>query len=152
MAFELVERFDAFQDNPWPIIYKEIDEKFPGSKFILLERDPQSWIKSQIKHFGQSETPMRKWIYGQGSPVGNEAIYLERFKRHNEEVVFHFRHRPKDLLVMNLSDGDGWHKLCGFLEEDAPACEFPHSNKASDREVNSKLRLLKKTLVRCFDS
>ncbi len=28
MGFELVDQFDAFQDNLWPIIYKELDEKF----------------------------------------------------------------------------------------------------------------------------
>ena len=38
MAFELANKFDAFQDNPWPILYKELDRKFPGSKFILTLR------------------------------------------------------------------------------------------------------------------
>jgi hypothetical protein len=33
-AFKLANRFDAFQDNPWPILYKELGRKFPGSKFI----------------------------------------------------------------------------------------------------------------------
>jgi len=27
MADDLVKRYDAFQDNPWPIIYKELDAK-----------------------------------------------------------------------------------------------------------------------------
>ena len=56
MAFELVGQYDAFQDNPWPIIFKELDEKFPGSKFILTLRDSKSWRHSQVKHFGQKET------------------------------------------------------------------------------------------------
>ena len=56
MAYDLVENYDAFQDNPWPILYKELDAKFPGSKFVLTLRSPESWIKSQLKHFGSSET------------------------------------------------------------------------------------------------
>lgn len=58
MAYSLAEDFDAFQDNPWPILYKELDARFQGSKFILTLRSPGSWIKSQVNHFGKMETPM----------------------------------------------------------------------------------------------
>lgn len=134
MAYDLVEKYDAFQDNPWPIIYKELDAKYPGSKFIMLLRNPESWIKSQVKHFGRRETPMRKWIYGVGCPEGNEDIYLKRFEDHNREVLDYFMNRPQDFLIMNLAEGDGWEKLCPFLGSDIPNIEFPHANKASDRE------------------
>ena len=42
MAYTLVEQYDAFQDNPWPIIYKEIDKRYPESKFILTLRDSKN--------------------------------------------------------------------------------------------------------------
>jgi len=124
----------AFQDNPWPIIYKELDKKFPGSKFILLLRDSQSWIKSQVRHFGVKETPMRKWIYGVGCPKGNEEIYVKRFDDHNREVLAYFKDRPNELLVLDLPNGDGWEKLCPFLGKDVPRGPFPHANKAESRE------------------
>jgi len=50
-AFELVNRFDAFQDNPWPLLYKTLDENFEGSKFILTRRDDEKWIKSVVNYF-----------------------------------------------------------------------------------------------------
>jgi len=131
MAYDLAEDYDAFQDNPWPILYKELDAKFPDSKFILTLRSPESWIKSQVNHFGKKETPMRKWIYGVGCPEGNEDIYLTRFRRHNEDVMQYFKDRPRDLLVLDLPKGDGWEKLCPFLGVDIPANSFPHANKAS---------------------
>lgn len=134
MAYGLVDQYDAFQDNPWPIIYKELDARYPGSKFILTLRDPESWIKSQLKHFGSNETPMRKWIYGVGCPEGNERIYIKRFEDHNKEVVGYFKDRPQDLLVLDLAKGDGWGKLCPYLEVDIPNTLFPHANKGSDRE------------------
>ena len=34
-ALELAEQYDAFQDFPWPLIFKEPDEQYPNSKFIL---------------------------------------------------------------------------------------------------------------------
>ncbi|MBV1921598.1 MAG: hypothetical protein KUG73_13045 [Pseudomonadales bacterium] len=134
LAYDLVEEYDAFQDNPWPIIYKELDIKYPNSKFILILRDTESWIKSQIRHFGTQETPMRKWIYGAGCPIGNEEVYIKRFEDHNRDVQRYFANRPHDLLVMDLSSGDGWGKLCPFLGADIPKIEFPHANKAIDRE------------------
>ncbi|MDP5018647.1 hypothetical protein FJR11_21910 [Anabaena sp. UHCC 0187] len=134
MAYALVEQYDAFQDNPWPIIYKELDTKYPGSKFILTLRDSKSWIRSQVRHFGVQETPMRKWIYGVGCPKGNEEIYVNRFENHNKEVLAYFKERPSDLLILNLAKGDGWERLCPFLEKEIPNEPFPHANKAEDRE------------------
>ncbi len=148
MAFQLAEKYDAFQDNPWPIIYKELDEQYPGSKFILMLRDPESWIKSQVKHFHRRETPMRKWIYGAGCPEGNEDVYIKRFKDHNKEVVNYFKNRPQDLLVMDLAEGDGWDKLCTFLGVDIPKIAFPHANKASARERKEMLRKAKNLFSR----
>lgn len=148
MALELTAQFDAFQDNPWPILYKELDDHFPNSQFILTLREPNSWIKSQVSHFGSSETPMRQWIYGVGAPQGNEAVYLKRYEQHNEAVLNHFKNRPQDLLVLNLADGDGWEKLCPFLGVAIPKSAFPHSNKASDREKKGLSRFLHKLKLR----
>lgn len=134
MAYELIEKYDAFQDNPWPILYKEIDEKYPKSKFILLLRNKDAWIKSVVNHFGQKETPMRKWIYGVGNPEGNEEIYIKRFEQHNADILDYFKNRPNDLLVMEFAKGDGWEKLCPFLGVKIPQIPFPHVNKAIERE------------------
>lgn len=137
MAFRLVRKFDAFQDNPWPIIYKELDRKYPGSKFILTVRDTRSWMDSQIKHFGHRETEMRKWIYGVGCPQGNEEIYARRYDEHNRDVLRYFEGRPGDLLVLDLAQGDGWEKLCPFLGKPIPGSPFPHANKAADRDKST---------------
>jgi len=134
MAEALVKQYEAFQDNPWPVIFKEIDTKYPKSKFILTLRDSETWIDSQVKHFGINETPMRKWIYGSGCPKGNEEIYVKRFEEHNKEVKQYFKNRPTDLLLLELAKGDGWEKLCPFLGKSIPNESFPHANTASDRK------------------
>lgn len=134
MAYGLVEKYDAFQDNPWPIIYRELDEKYPGSKFIMTLRSSESWIRSQVKHFGRKESAMRQWIYGVGCPEGNEDIYVRVFEDHNKDVLAYFKGRSKDLLVLDLANGEGWEKLCPFLGVPIRSSPFPHANKASDRE------------------
>ncbi|WP_172824553.1 sulfotransferase family protein [Vreelandella subglaciescola] len=135
MCKQLVNDYDAFQDNPWPLFYREMDEMFPGSKFILTLRDEQSWMRSQLTHFGANETPMRRWIYGVGCPLGNEETYLEIYRQHYDSVRKYFSNRPNDLLEMDLSNDDGWEELCEFLEHDIPDSVFPHVNKAVDRET-----------------
>jgi len=77
---------------------------------------------------------MREWIYGEGDPTGNETLYVSRYERHNREVLEYFKGRTTDLLVLRLTEGDGWAKLCPFLEQEVPHVPFPVRNKASDRE------------------
>ena len=96
IAFPLLDRFDAFGDNPWPILFRELDERRPGSRFVLTTRPTDEWLGSVTRYFGARSTPMREWIYGAGSPLGNESRYRERYERHHAEVLEHFRDRPGD--------------------------------------------------------
>ncbi|MDZ7628842.1 MAG: sulfotransferase [Parvularculaceae bacterium] len=131
--------FDAAQDMPWPIFFRELDEAFPGSKFILTVRDPESWFASIEGHFGANEGEMQAFVYGRdaAAPAGNKARYLETLRRHEAAVRAHFAGRPDDLLVMNLEAGDGWPELCAFLGASPPADPFPARNKAADRKTLS---------------
>jgi hypothetical protein len=130
---------DAAQDMPWPIFFRELDEAFPGSKFILTVRDPESWFASIEGHFGAHEGEMQAFVYGRdaAAPAGNKARYLETLAAHEAAVRAHFADRPNDLLVMNLEAGDGWRELCAFLGAAVPDEPFPARNKAGDRKTLS---------------
>ena len=129
MALDIALQFDAFNDNPWSVLFRELDGAFPGSRFILTLRSADSWIASVVRHFGDERTPMREWIYGpgRGSPRGNECAYLDRYRRHNADVIAYFS-RGECLLTMNIIAGDGWKGLCDFLELPVPDQPFPHVN------------------------
>ncbi len=142
-ALRIAREWDAVQDNPWPIVYQDLDHAFPGSKFILTTRETDDWFTSVAKHFGGKSTPMREWIYGVGDPLDNEAIYKRRFEEHNTEVVKYFENRPSDLLVLPITNGVGWAPLCDFLGVEEPASLFPHSNSHRDRRID-------KTIMRRF--
>jgi hypothetical protein len=147
-ALKLVEEYDAFQDNPWPLLYKELDFRYPNSKFILTLRDERKWIKSVVNHFGKKHTMMREWLYGIGFPEGNEHIYLDRYRKHNQEVLEYFQDRSDNLLVVSWEQGDGWKELCSFLGKPLPDMPFPHVNKGKyttkfERMVNSIRQNLK---------
>jgi hypothetical protein len=133
LALSLIPRYDAFQDNPWPLLYREIDEWVPGARFILTVRPADAWFRSVVDHFGSTSTPMREWIYdGVGSPAGNEAHYIERYERHNADVIAYFADRPDDLLVMDITAGDGWDLLCPFLGVEVPEAAFPMMNSKDE--------------------
>lgn len=134
LCLRVARNYDAFQDNPWPILYKEMDAHFPGSKFILTLRDTGEWLQSAKSHFGRRTTPMRNWIYGvNDGPKGNEAIYRERYERHNREVMEYFVSRRQDLLILRITEGGGWEELCAFLEKPVPESPFPHVNTRGKR-------------------
>lgn len=133
MAAALTKKFDAFQDNPWPIIYRWCHENYPDAKFILTVRDPERWYQSQ-GNFGENVTPMRKWIYGKnaGAPAGNREIYLARYNAHNAEVREYFRGNP-NFVEMDVTAGDGWEKLCALVGKPIPDVPFPHANPTRAR-------------------
>lgn len=129
VAFAQIPKFDAFQDNPWPILFRELDQRCPGSKFILTRRDPDSWIASVIKHFASTHHPMQEWIYGVGYPLGNEQIFLDQYHEHNRAVLEYFVDRPSDLLVLDIESDLLWVDIAEFLQAKPPNVPFPHANK-----------------------
>jgi hypothetical protein len=128
-AINLAKDYEAFQDVPWAALFKDLDQAYPNSKFILTIREEQKWLQSARKHFGEQYSAMRKWLYGEGVLIGNEERYLERYRRHNQDVQAYFQNRKDDLLIMSWQAGDGWEKLCAYLELPIPENSFPHANK-----------------------
>lgn len=147
-AFNLVEKYDAFIGHPWTVIFRELDEKYPGSKFILTLRPTDKWIASITRHFGRETTHMRTWVYGAGCPVGNEQRYISRYEQHARDVIEHFKNRPGDLLIMYLEEGDGWGKLCPFLDKPFPDAGFPFENRVNERE--ERLRIKRNPVLRIY--
>jgi len=72
---------------------------------------------------------IRRILYGLPFPDVAEAELIDRYERHNREVVEYFRDRPQSLLVIDWEKDDGWVELCGFLGRDVPHEPFPHINK-----------------------
>jgi hypothetical protein len=128
---EMVDQYDAFEDNPWPVLYKKLDQRYPASKFILTLREERKWIRSVSNHFGHTPSSMLEYIYGYPFPEGHEEIYLKIYRQHNQEVMAYFRERPGDLLILDLEKGDSWEKLSAFLGKTTPPIPFPHANKGA---------------------
>jgi hypothetical protein len=138
---ELSPHYDAFQDMPWPILYEWLDKEYRNSKFVLTVRPKKEWINSVCKHFGNRFIKRHKWIYGKGDPIGNQKKYLKKYENHNKEVVDYFEGRiGDDLLIMEITSGDGWDKLCPFLGDSVPFAPFPKSNMSHEKWQRTSIR------------
>jgi len=137
----MLKNYDAVEDTPWYMIYKELDKLIPNSKFILTIRDEESWYLSVKKHIGDLRSANHEWIYGRGKglPKDNKKNTIKVYNKHNKKVMEYFENRPKDLLVLDFTKGDGWEKICPFLNKEIPKTPFPHYNKTSKNKRKNEM-------------
>ena len=132
------EKYDAFQDGPWHgCDFRVLDQNFPGSKFILLERDDNSWIGSLERHESpalnvnniNTDWLQDRWVTDRDAYI-NEMIAFKREKY--DRIKEYFKDRPGDLLILNIFEEDNpYVRLCDFLNiEHIPSRSFPHANKS----------------------
>ncbi|KAF8498877.1 hypothetical protein BU17DRAFT_59255, partial [Hysterangium stoloniferum] len=139
----ILQGYHAVLDQPPALFPGELYAAYPDAKFILTTRDPDKWATSAQKTIfaaiellrqiePEDRTPIqelfRTWhrdhllkkFYGQDAFTNPKRIILE----HNEKVK-RIVHEEK-LLVYEV--GEGWTRLCQFLEVDAPSVPFPRLN------------------------
>lgn len=136
-----VDEFDALVDSPIPLHYKYLNEKYSNSKFILTIRDEESWINSVKKaskrfmwHNLKPNGRCGPEVYEMHIKLFNCTGFDEHkmrngYRKFNEEVINYFKDN-NNLLIYNLCDGEGWFKLCKFLNKDIPNIKFPDRNKS----------------------
>lgn len=128
----LVEAYDFLSDLPISMLYRELDETYPGSLFILTTRPVDSWVKSAIMEInkGVEQAGMLPSIvrFAYGTADIDEPILRQRYIQHQNEVLDYFADRP-DLLVIDLTEADPWQGLCAFLGLPVPDIPFPWLNK-----------------------
>lgn len=144
IALSAAEDWDAAKDTPWPLLYRDLDIRFPGSKFIHVTRSPESWIKSVVMDFGGYPNALHKLIYGSAFPVGNEQAWLDRYMRHNQDVADYFRNRPEDYLHIRLEEGISFDVICPFLNESL----IKRGNPKANTRFQKKLKMAWWRLIR----
>lgn len=136
-ALKIAAGVDAAKDTPWPLLYRELDAAFPGSKFIHVTRSTDAWLKSAVKDFRAYPNAIHRLIYGSDGPLGHETVWTERYERHNEEVAAHFADRPGDYLHIRLEDGVTYEKVCPFLGEPLVGTGAPKANTYARKRLKT---------------
>jgi hypothetical protein len=113
-----MESFDSFEDWPWPLMYREIDERYPDAQFVLtMRRSPEVWYRS-LCQMAVRMGPLRdyeKHIYGYAMPQGRKQQHMDFYNRHNQQVIDYFADRPGKLLQLCWDDGGDARQLASFL-------------------------------------
>jgi hypothetical protein len=127
------EMYDAFTDNPYFHIWRQIYGMFPEAKYILTLRDEDRWIASCVKFYRNRRIrPMRVWMFGpHANPSRDEAsrqAWLEAYRAHNAAVRAHFASHPQQYLEIDPTREPGWDRLCEFLGAPLPDAPWPHAN------------------------
>jgi hypothetical protein len=132
-----LERFYAACDLPIPLLYKQLDKAYPGSKFVLTIRDEYKWLESVRKLWDHRYNQTRWcWDVYPISHTLHHALYgrtdfdaytmLATYRRHNLEVMRYFYNMGrKRLLVMDMEQGHGWDQLCSFVGIETPDVPYP---------------------------
>lgn len=133
-----ISHYDAFSD--WDhdetshLIFKVFDQQYPNSKFILNTRNLEGWLNSRENHVLRNQKLYSRRFNSKQFNKKNAWLKIDRvswaahYKRHHQEVYEYFNGRESDLLVFDVTQGDGWDKLCKFLEAELPKVTFPKAN------------------------
>ncbi|KAF8520136.1 hypothetical protein BU17DRAFT_89109 [Hysterangium stoloniferum] len=150
--------YHAVLDQPAALFPGELYAAYPDAKFILTTRDPDKWVTSVqttiftavelLQHMEpEDRTPLQEFFviwhrdhvlkkfHGHDAFTNPKPIILE----HNENVK---RIVPEEKLLV-YEVGEGWTKLCQFLEVDAPSVPFPRLND-SESFTNVVIKGLRK--------
>jgi hypothetical protein len=128
-ATDYLAGYDAATDLPLAVFYPQLDERYPGSKFVLTVRELDSWLESAERHFAvapASEFGRQVRLATYGITGFDAGRFRHVYETHLGNVDWHFRHRPDALLTLDIVGGEGWAKLCPFLGRSEPYTVFPH--------------------------
>lgn len=139
--------FTAFADTPVWCDYPALDRRFPGSYFIYLDRDLESWLDSVENSeltaaFDADMARMRGGVEVTAEGRMNQRCYHEvfqsdRYRRagfraaflnHRAAATAFMQSRPGRSLILPLGDPDSWPKLVNLLAGAFPMT-FPQENR-----------------------
>ena len=137
---------DVISDAPCFSDFKQLDQLFPHSTFIYLEREITSWVPS-IQRLLSKMAPHLEAKAGHFSPVLKRSFMdtfntdctqllsdehlINCYQQHQQGVKDYFRGRT-DLLSIDLSKKESFQQLCDFLSLPFISGQiFPHLNKGT---------------------
>ena len=145
-----IDEYDCYLDYPIyePTIFSHIVMEYPDAKYISLTKNLDDYVDSalraKIRDIKNGNKNTWNWL-----GVGDEEVF-KNYPDHQREWVkgrTNFKHKSnlkhlsnfgntKNILHMNIcDDGDGWKKLCKFLNKEIPNIDFPHINRNKIEEL-----------------
>lgn len=124
LFFGLDSKYRAFSHFNGEKYYELLYHQYPNSKFIFTDRDKEDYIKSESWRHNEYKTDFLLYF-----DTEEKAIDILN-KKYNKkyEILKFFEDKSENFLKINICDGDGWEKLCPFLNFRTLNIPFPFLN------------------------
>jgi hypothetical protein len=120
-------------DTPIFCDYQQLDQQYENAKFIYLTRDLSLWLPSikqllqrmatnLLRTDGGFNPTIKRCYQNVFSPFTEENISQDSFltqcyQKHHQEILSYFKHRPQDLLIIDVSEKNSYCALVEFLKQ-----------------------------------
>lgn len=120
----VLNKHDAAADVPIPVLYRQLQDRFPEAKWILILRNPEDWVRSIRERIGDRELrPFERvqyWHYFPARPAHladmTDVELISMYNRHTEEVIGFSRSLGSEKLgVFELYDPRSGSAIAAFL-------------------------------------
>lgn len=130
--YEIARKANNISDSPWCLMYRQLEAWWPDAYFILTVRKGSGhWYQSVMRHIatrGMSALNFKN-VFNMEIGKINPTRLKDFYEHHNQRVWEYFDDNPK-YMELCWEDGDGWEKLCSFLNKPIPKKKFPWENKS----------------------
>ena len=113
-------KIDSADDFPLNLLFREIKDINPDLNVIHTYTSSSAlWIARQKTLALRAPTKRLRianlYLYGKSSPFGNEKIFINRYEKHNKEVLTYFNGH-KNFIDIDISDASQHTKLKNWLD------------------------------------
>lgn len=117
---EQISKFDACTEVRFD--YRVLCETYPQSKFIFTTRDISSWLTSCKAHHHKRKPD---W-----NPFWNDPDQWIDYYYQRHNMLADMIRDGLQILIFNVTAGDGWPQLCDYLDIGVPNRQYPHENSS----------------------
>jgi len=126
----IVDNHNICSDDPMPIIYQELHEKYPDAKFILSYRNPEDWYESfheGFNYYWHGKYKLKQFIYPYDlKDTEQKDNFINRYNEINKQIIqYAKKYIPKrNFLTIDIDemrsqpDNVNWKIFSDFLEID----------------------------------
>lgn len=122
----------GFSDFGGHKVYEELYRQYPLSKYIFTYRDYETWKESYLalRKTLQPKNFVTKKDYDNETERAHKHYFLN-----TTNIRSFFQDKQEQYLEVDICNGEGWDRLCNFLNVDIPLTSFPLVN-ARDQMIS----------------
>ncbi len=130
--------YDAATDETLAAWYPALYTMYPDARYIYTFRPVDTWLDSwkrviAVKPEETHPITRQTWISLYGQEDFDPEVWESRWLDHYLKAKQFFEGKSDQFLEISITEGEGWEKLCPFLDKPLVEAPFPHANAGLTR-------------------